>query len=300
MKATQKYLTPLLTRYKTTTMKISSFKEIVTNYKVIFFDSYGVLRNYKGIFANVNEMFSFLESKNISSFLLTNDASRSPQQLADKFIEAGIHSLTSDKVISSGMLAREFIQRKISGGTIVYLGTESSAEYIQMDGVKTVNIHDVNLDVDDNYQLLVLLDDEGYDWNRDLSKTVNLLRRYTMPIIVANSDTSYPLSKDKVAIATGGVANLLESLVQKVFIRFGKPDSQMFSFALTHVQQFNNIEKKDILMVGDTLQTDILGGNKFGIDTCLVLTGNTLSKNVEFDIAATGIIPNYICESVVS
>ncbi len=281
-------------------MKTSSFKEIVTNYKVIFFDSYGVLRNYKGVFENVTEMFNFLESKGIASFLLTNDASRSPQQLAAKFQEAGIQSLTSDKVISSGMLAREFIQRKITGGTIVYLGTESSAEYIQMDGVKAINIHDVDLDIDENFQLLVLLDDEGYDWNRDLSKTVNLLRRYTMPIIVANSDTSYPLSKDKVAIATGGVANLLESLVQKVFIRFGKPDSQMFSFALDHVQQFDNIEKKDILMVGDTLQTDILGGNKFGIDTCLVLTGNTLSKNAEFDIASTGIIPNYICESVVS
>lgn len=281
-------------------MEITSFKEIVKKYKVIFFDSYGVLRNYKGIFPNIPEMFNMLESQGIKSFLLTNDASRSPKELAAKFQESGITAFSDDKVISSGMLAREYICRKISGGTIVYLGTESSAQYIQINGVKTISIHDVDLDKDDNYQLLVLLDDEGYDWNRDLSKTVNLLRRYTMPIIVANSDTTYPLSKDKVAIATGGVANLLESLVQKVFIRFGKPDSQMYSFAFDHIQQFGTIEKKDILMVGDTLQTDILGGNKFGIDTCLVLSGNTLPKNVELEIASTGIIPNYICNSVIS
>ena len=281
-------------------MEISSFKEIVKKYKVIFFDSYGVLRNYKGIFPNIPEMFNMLESCGIKSFLLTNDASRSPKELAAKFQESGITAFPEDKVISSGMLAREYICRKISGGTIVYLGTESSAQYIQINGVKTISIHDVDLDKNDDYQLLVLLDDEGYDWNRDLSKTVNLLRRYTMPIIVANSDTTYPLSKDKVAIATGGVANLLESLVQKVFIRFGKPDSQMYSFAFDHIQQFGSIEKKDILMVGDTLQTDILGGNKFGIDTCLVLSGNTLPKNVELEIASTGIIPNYICNSVVS
>jgi HAD superfamily hydrolase (TIGR01450 family) len=281
-------------------MEITSFKEIVKKYKVIFFDSYGVLRNYKGIFPNIPEMFNMLESQGIKSFLLTNDASRSPKELAAKFQESGITAFSDDKVISSGMLAREYICRKISGGTIVYLGTESSAQYIQINGVKTISIHDVDLDKDDNYQLLVLLDDEGYDWNRDLSKTVNLLRRYTMPIIVANSDTTYPLSKDKVAIATGGVANLLESLVQKVFIRFGKPDSQMYSFAFDHIQQFGTIEKKDILMVGDTLQTDILGGNKFGIDTCLVLSGNTLPKNVELEIASTGIIPNYICSSVIS
>ena len=281
-------------------MEITSFKEIVKKYKVIFFDSYGVLRNYKGIFPNIPEMFNMLESQGIKSFLLTNDASRSPKELAAKFQKSGITAFSDDKVISSGMLAREYICRKISGGTIVYLGTESSAQYIQINGVKTISIHDVDLDKDDNYQLLVLLDDEGYDWNRDLSKTVNLLRRYTMPIIVANCDTTYPLSKDKVAIATGGVANLLESLVQKVFIRFGKPDSQMYSFAFDHIQQFGTIEKKDILMVGDTLQTDILGGNKFGIDTCLVLSGNTLPKNVELEIASTGIIPNYICSSVIS
>jgi len=281
-------------------MNLSSFKEIVKNYKVVFFDSYGVLRNYKGIFAGVKEMFEFLDSQEIVSFLITNDASRSPKDLAAQFQAQGISSLTDDKIISSGMLAREYIQRKITGGTIVYLGTENSANYIKMDGVKTISIHDVDLDQDDDYQLLVLLDDEGYDWNRDLSKTVNLLRRYTMPIIVANCDTTYPLSKDKVAIATGGVANMLEPLVQKVFIRFGKPDSQMFSFAFDHIQRFGTIGKHEILMVGDTLQTDILGGNKFGIDTCLVLTGNTLAKNVDVAITASGIIPNHLCESVIS
>ena len=281
-------------------MNLSSFKDIVKNYKVVFFDSYGVLRNYKGIFAGVKEMFEYLDSQGIVSFLLTNDASRGPKELAAQFQEHGISSLTDDKIISSGMLAREYIQRKITGGTIVYLGTENSANYIKMNGVKTISIHDVDLDQNDDYQLLVLLDDEGYDWNRDLSKTVNLLRRYTMPIIVANCDTTYPLSKDKVAIATGGVANMLEPLVQKVFIRFGKPDSQMFSFAFNHIQQFGTISKHEILMVGDTLQTDILGGNKFGIDTCLVLSGNTLAKNVDVAITASGIIPNHLCESVIS
>ena len=31
-------------------------------------------------------------------------------------------------------------------------------------------------------------------------------------------------------------------------------------------------------MVGDTLHTDIIGGNKFGLDTVLVLSGNTLPE----------------------
>jgi len=52
-------------------------------------------------------------------------------------------------------------------------------------------------------------------------------------------------------------------------------------------------------MVGDTLQTDILGGNKFGLDTVLVLSGNTLPKDADNRITATGIVPTYICNSAV-
>ncbi|MBC7568801.1 MAG: HAD hydrolase-like protein, partial [Spirosoma sp.] len=42
----------------------------------------------------------------------------------------------------------------------------------------------------------------------------------------------------------------------------------------------------------------ILGGNKFGLDTVLVLTGNTAPQEAELRILATGIIPTYVCESI--
>jgi ribonucleotide monophosphatase NagD (HAD superfamily) len=53
-------------------------------------------------------------------------------------------------------------------------------------------------------------------------------------------------------------------------------------------------------MVGDTLYTDIIGGNKFGLDTVLVLSGNTLPDMALVRISSSGIIPTYICESAVT
>jgi ribonucleotide monophosphatase NagD (HAD superfamily) len=53
-------------------------------------------------------------------------------------------------------------------------------------------------------------------------------------------------------------------------------------------------------MVGDTLLTDILGGNKFGVKTTLVLSGNTSATDAELEINSSGIIPDYICPSIVS
>ena len=53
------------------------------------------------------------------------------------------------------------------------------------------------------------------------------------------------------------------------------------------------------VITGDTLFTDIIGGNKFGLDTALVLSGNTLPENANIKIGSSGIIPTYICDSAV-
>src|SRR3978361_2325119 len=92
---------------------------------------------------------------------------------------------------------------------------------------------------------------------------------------------------------------MIESIIGRQFIRFGKPDSQMFMFAYDLIRDYRPISKSQIVMVGDTLQTDILGGNKFGFDTVLVLSGNTLPKDVDTRITATGIVPTYVCNSAV-
>lgn len=154
----------------------------------------------------------------------------------------------------------------------------------------TMPVSDINDDNIDQVNALVLLDDEGFDWFRDLNKVVNLLRRRNIPTIVANTDLAYPRSANDVSIAIGGIATMIETIVGKKFIRFGKPDSQMFMFAYDLVREKLSVNKKDILMVGDTLKTDILGGNKFGLDTVLVFTGNTLAADAEIRMATTGIV----------
>ncbi len=280
-------------------MDVKLFKDVARNYKSIFFDSYGVLRNYQGTLPGVREMFEFLAKENISYFVLTNDASRSPEQLAENFSSKGIPEITADRIISSGMIAKDYLGNKVPSGTIVYLGTEKAGNYIRTDGVEIISINDFTLEQTEKVSALVLLDDEGFDWNTDLSKAINLLREKNVPVVVASTDLTYPVSKSNLAIAIGSIANLLEPLSEKVFVRFGKPDSIIFNHAYEYALAENPLlSKRDILMVGDTLKTDILGGNKFGIDTCLVLTGNIQAKNAQLFIAATGITPNFICESV--
>ncbi|MFD2573346.1 TIGR01459 family HAD-type hydrolase [Spirosoma soli] len=281
-------------------MQLEPFATIADRYQVFFFDAFGVLKNYKGLIPGVGDTFAYLREQQKPVYILTNDASRSPQQLAESYWRLGLHDITPDMIISSGMLAREYLQLKVTQGTVAYLGTENSAHYIESAGLRTLSISELTLENIAEVSALVLLDDEGFDWNTDINKAVNLLRRRNIPVIVANTDATYPVSKNRLAIAIGGIADMLESIVGKQFIRFGKPDAQLFMFAYERVQeQLPTISKRDIVMVGDTLRSDILGGNKFGLDTVLALTGNIAAEEAELRIQSTGIIPTYVCESVV-
>lgn len=281
-------------------MRTKSFRSVVRNYKAVFFDAFGVLKNHKGLIPDIQNTFEYLEKKGIKYYVLTNDSSRSPDALADWYQKRGMECITTDKILSSGMLAMEFFKSKIpNGNAVAYLGTKNSAHYIETAGLKTVSISDVDLENLDNIESFAFLDDEGFDWNVDLNKTINLLRKKNMTVVVANTDINYPVNKNDISVAVGGLADLVEKILGKRFIRFGKPDAQMFLLAYERALQDLQLKRNEILMVGDTLFTDIIGGNKFGLDTVLVLSGNTLPEMAKIKIGSSGIIPTYVCDSAV-
>jgi HAD superfamily hydrolase (TIGR01450 family) len=279
--------------------RIENFKSIIDKYDIVFFDAFGVIKTYQGLMPGIEKTFEYLEAKNKEYYIVTNDASRSPAQLAESYHRKGLTVITPDRIISSGMLTKEYLDLQVQDGVVAYLGTPESSHYIDSSGLHTLPMSQVNSSNIDKVSAMIFLDDEGFDWCNDLNKTVNLLRKKTIPVIVANTDNAYPLSVGDVSIAIGGIASMIENIVGKKFIRFGKPDSQMFMFAYDLIREYRPVSKKDIVMVGDTLQTDILGGNKFGLDTVLVLSGNTLPKDYETRITATGIMPTYICDNAV-
>src|SRR5690606_36719114 len=167
-------------------------------------------------------------------------------------------------------LAREYLRFRVKKGTVAYLGTSKSAHYNETLGLGIVSIGETDLDDLEDLSAIVLLDDEGFDWTRQVNQLINLLRKKNVPVIVANTEFAYPVTEDEVAIAIGGLSDMIEMIIGKRFIKFGKPDSQMFMFAYERILESRQLSKNKILMVGDTLKTDILGGNKFGIDTALV------------------------------
>lgn len=281
-------------------MTLQPFSEIAKGYDVIFFDAFGVLRKSEGVIPGVLDVLAWLSRSGKDVYVLTNDASRSPKSLAEPYTHEQHGALVSEsRVISSGLLAKDFLRSRFKTGKVGYLGKPASAFYIEAAGLEPVPVGEC----DDPNALcaFAMLDDEGFDWFQDINRTINLLRQAHVPVIVANPDLSYPVGGEQVALAVGSLALMIQGVLKKAFMRFGKPDTMMFSHAFACATASRDDLKRDrVLMVGDTLHTDVFGANTFGIDTALVLSGNTRKEDADMEIAATGIIPTYVCESILT
>ncbi len=68
-------------------------------------------------------------------------------------------------------------------------------------------------------------------------------------------------------LRNSGLADLFEGLVSSDKVGIAKPDKRIFQFALS---QLGNPPREQVLMVGDKLDTDILGAHRAGLDSCWV------------------------------
>src|SRR3954470_7134935 len=157
--------------------RIDNFKSIIDQYDVIFFDAFGVIKTYQGLVPGIENTFAYLKEQKKEYYIVTNDASRSPAQLAESYHRMGLHAISQDCIISSGMLTKEYLDLKVQDGIVAYLGTENSAHYIESSGLHTLPVSAIDDSNIDKVNAVIFLDDEGFDWFTDLNKAVNILRK---------------------------------------------------------------------------------------------------------------------------
>ena len=277
-----------------------SFDELSDSYPVLFLDAFGVLRDGEGLIPGALDVIDRLRSRGKDLYVLTNDASRSTEELAKVYVDAeGRQMIAADRILSSGLLASEHLAQQIDSGQIAYLGSEKSSAYIRSAGLTPISIEACT----DQTKLaaIALLDDEGFDWMDGLNRSLNLLRAKALPVVVANGDLAYPTQGGLEAVAIGSLAGLLEKILDTNFVRCGKPGELMFSKAFEKAAlDHPGLRRSDILMVGDTLQTDIKGGRDFGLDTLLVLSGHTQTSRLTELVKKLELEPTFFTSSILS
>ena len=281
-------------------MKKLEFRNIMSvldHYDVLIFDLWGVIVEGDYIYPGVVDTIN-----NILSLKQVYFASNAPRPIFGSFkkIESWGIKASLDNVVTSGEIARQLITNSktefgIDKPIIYHLGAERNNEIlVGINAKTTTNIKEANI------LLLTLYRDQGENLE-EFDQILAEIANQNIVNICANPDTIIKLN-DSLRYTSGYFAAKLEALDRKV-IYTGKPHTPIFDLTLSKV---TNVPKNRILMVGDTLETDILGASKVGIHSALVMTGNAekfhiAHSNMETKLAKleeaaihANIMPNFI------
>jgi NagD protein len=98
--------------------------------------------------------------------------------------------------------------------------------------------------------------------------------------LVTNPDNWCPVSSEKTRPGAGATAAYLEASTGRRAYYLGKPNGYMFHRARRKLADWSLNEPDNIVMIGDTMETDIRGAVEAGMHSYLVLTGATQMQDV--------------------
>ncbi|MFT4263362.1 MAG: HAD-IIA family hydrolase [Nocardioides sp.] len=191
---------------------------------------------------------------------VTNNAARTPDVVAEHLSRLGVPAEASDVVTSSQAAAAVLVQRLGTGAKVAALGAEGLFAALTDAGLQPVGVDDEEAEA--------LVDGYGPDvpWRDVMRAAVRV--RDGLWWVATNTDMTIPTAYGT-APGNGVLVDLIRRFSGVEPVVGGKPDRPLLD------ETIRRVGGERPLMVGDRLDTDILGGRNAGVDTLLVMTGVT-------------------------
>lgn len=253
------------------------------NKKLFIFDLDGTLYLEGRLFEGVIDLLHQIRSHGSHVVFLTNNSSKSTHDYLRKLQSIGIPA-TSHQILTSAQTAISYIQRQYAKQKFYVMGTQSMVREVKDAGIL------VSTTLEEGPIEGVLM---GYDNELTYQKLVDvsrILTQFDVPYIATNPDLVCPVAFGYVPDC-GSYATMIYNATKKTPIFMGKPNPEIAKEALRRFQ----CDPQDAILIGDRLYTDIQCGINAGIDTALVLSGETTLADVEKStIRATYVWPSVL------
>jgi glycerol-1-phosphatase len=201
------------------------------------------------------EAIADLRVAGVGVVFATNNATRTPEQAAEKLNALGFEA-RPEQVVTSAVAAADMIA---PGTRCMVVGAEGLRAALRARGCVLVD------DPADTQVVVTGLDTEiTYDKLKRGTRALIAGARF----IASNADGSYP-DVDGISPGAGMIMAALEATSGVKAEVAGKPQPALFHSAASR------LPAGPLLMIGDRVETDIAGAAALGWDTALVLTGVT-------------------------
>ncbi len=234
------------------------------NIKALILDMDGVLWRSNEPIGDLPAIFKTITERGIKVTLATNNSTRTPEQHLEKITNFGV-PLGVKQVISSSMATAALLKEHFpEGGDLYVIGHDGVIQALKDEGFRVFQEDKIP----ENPVAVV----SGIDWEINYEKIANaaLLIRNGAPFYGSNPDKTFPTPRGLMPGA-GTILAAIEAASGVAPIMAGKPEPYLFQLAMRRM----GVVPEETLMIGDRLETDVLGGQNAGCHTALVLSGVT-------------------------
>jgi len=231
---------------------------LVDNHDALLFDLDGVVYAGPAALPGVPERLKEVRARGVTTMFVTNNASRTPQMVADHLTSLGVPA-GADDVVTSAQAAAELVADLVPpGAPVLVVGGDGLRQAVEERGLKPVTSADADP------QAVVQGFHPELTWNLLAEGAYAVAAG--LPWIASNADRTIPTGRG-IAPGNGALIEVIRIATGRTPQSVGKPEPTLFRAAMRR----SGCSRP--LVVGDRLDTDIAGAVASGCPSLLVLTG---------------------------
>lgn len=239
---------------------------LASTFDSLLLDLDGVVYVGKQAVPGVGETLAELRGAGVRVCYVTNNASRTPQEVAAQLAGYGI-DLTPEDVLTSAQAGARLVAEHVPlGATVLAVGGPGVAAALREVGFEVVDAVTDPEDGDDDVAAVLQGFGREVGW-RALARASFVLAR-DVPWVASNTDLTLPLERG-LAPGNGTLVAAVATATGRSPVVAGKPYAPL----LLRAAEMSKAQRP--LVVGDRLDTDIEGAKNAGLPSLLVLTGVT-------------------------
>lgn len=222
-------------------------------------DMDGVLYRGSDPLPGASEFIETLQQGDYAFLFLTNNATKTPEQVVGRLQSMGIDAGVDSVYTSAMATVAHLLEHYPPPRRVLIVGGAGIQSAIPEAGYERVNRAE-------QADLVVCALDQHATYEHMAEAALAI--RAGAPWIATNPDPSLPGERG-ILPGAGSIIAFLAAATDQEPLVIGKPETVIFDQALALL----GASREETVMVGDRLTTDILGGHRAGLKTLCVLTG---------------------------
>ncbi len=254
--------------------------------KSLILDMDGVLWKGDAPIGNLPAIFDRIHARGLKVAFATNNGSQTPDQYVERFARFGVN-VEPWQIVTSAQGVADLLSKKFpSGGSIFAIGGAGVMTALHEKGFKLLSLETAT-------QAQAVVFGIDVQINFEKMREAALLVGNGVPFYATNPDKTFPTPRGEIPGAGAWISVIVTATgVEPIYA--GKPSP----FLLEMARERLGTEKRQTLVIGDRLETDIVGAQADGCPVALVLSGVTRREQAEIWRPIINIIADDLAELV--